>query len=153
MIDRREAILAQLLAIATAVPGVTTAARNRLSPSDQETPSIIIYDGDENIVEGDDEAGSTRRPPDKPRRLIMVPLIEVLLGDATATAGSSINAIRVALLAAILTDATLASLTQDQGRGIHYHGCTFGAGLGRSLEANMVLNFSFTYPLRAQELQ
>jgi hypothetical protein len=156
--DRREAILAQLLAIATAVPGVVTAARNRLSPTDQESPSIIIYDGDEQVSEETDRPGEIKRPANKPRIVYMMPTVEVSLGDTAADAGTSINAIRTYLFKAVIQDATLASLvvsdltSPPMARGIHYLGCTFGAGLGRSLQANMVLQFAFTYILSLNDL-
>ncbi|WP_375782912.1 hypothetical protein ACE10Z_23650 [Bradyrhizobium sp. Pha-3] len=156
--DRREAILVQLLAIATAAPGVTTAARNRLAPTDDESPSIIIYDGDEMVLESSDAPGEIRRPARKPRVVPMAPTIEVLLGASPANAGTVINGIRKYLIKTIIQDETLASLvvsdmtSPPMARGIHYLGCTFGAGLGRSLQADMVLNFAFTYVLNIDEL-
>lgn len=158
MTDRREAILVQLLAIATAVPGVKTAARNRLAPSDAESPSIIIYDGDEQVLDTSDTPGEIKRPASKPRIVPMAPTIEVLLGAPPENAGTLINAIRAYLIKTIIRDETLASLVvSDMGsppmaRGIHYLGCDFGAGLGRSLQADMILNFAFTYILNIDEL-
>jgi hypothetical protein len=154
MTDRREAILAQLLVIATAAPGVTTAARNRMTPTDQESPSIIIYDGDEEVMETSDRPGEIRRPAAKPRIVAMAPTIEVSLGASAATAGTLVNAIRAYLFKTIIQDPTLAGLVigdtatpTNIARGIHYLGATMGSDLGRSLQANMVLNFAFTYVL------
>ena|SRR5579859_1315982 len=151
MTDRREAILAQLLVIATAAPGVNTAARNRMAPTDDESPSIIIYDGDEATLETDDGPGDLRRPSNKPRRIAMSATLEISLGALPANAGTDINGLRAYLLKTILQDDTLLGLVQD-AKGIHYLGCTMGSDLGRSLQANMILNFAFTYVLSVGDL-
>lgn len=149
MTDRREAILAQLLAIARAVPGVNLAARNKLSPNDTDLPAIIIYDGDE--VSSDADPDGTR-PANAPRRITMQPAIEIAFGDHPEDIGTSINVMRAALIKAICTDTTLIGLALDRN-GIRYLGCVSGgAGLGRSQEATMLLNFAFTYALRPDEL-
>jgi hypothetical protein len=156
--DRREAILAQLLAIATDAPGVKTAARNRDAPSDEESPAIIIYDGDEQVSDDTDRPGEIRKVAVKPRIVAMSPTIEVVLGASPADAGTLINALRIYLFKTILQDETLAALvvnsvaTPPVARGIHYLGCEMGSALGRSLQANMVLNFAFTYVLNVLEL-
>lgn len=158
MTDRREAILVRLLAIATAAPGAVTAARNRDAVADVESPAVIIYDGDEIVSETTDAPFEIRRPAVKPRIVAMSPTIEVSLGDAPANAGTAINALRAYLLKTILQDQALASLVvSDMGsppvaRGIHYLGCTMGSGLGRSLQANLILNFAFTYVLSVEDL-
>ncbi|MBR0687347.1 hypothetical protein JQ594_15555 [Bradyrhizobium manausense] len=156
--DRREAILAQLLAIATAAPGVRTAARNRDAPSDEESPAIIIYDGDEQVLESSDVPGNIQKPATKPRIIPMSPTIEVMLGGKPEEVGTKINDLRVYLLKTIIQDETLASLvvsdvaSPPMARGIHYLGCSMGSNLGRSLQANLVLNFAFTYVLNILEL-
>lgn len=155
--DRREAILAQLLAIATEAPGIKTAARNRDAPSDEESPAIIIYDGDEQVSETSDAPFEIRKPAIKPRIVAMSPSIEVALGAAPSAAGTAINAMRAYLYKTIIQDETLASLViSDMGsppmaRGIHYLGCSMGSDLGRTLQANLVMNFAFTYVLDVLE--
>lgn len=151
MTDRREAILAQLLVIATTTPGVKTAARNRDAPSDEELPAIIIYDGDEATLETDDAPGDLRRPSAKPRRVAMTATLEISLGAQPEDVGTDVNVLRAYMIRTILQDATLLSLVQD-GKGIHYLGASMGSDLGRALQANMILNFAFTYLLSVSDL-
>jgi hypothetical protein len=109
----------------------------------------VIYDGDE--VSSDADPDNTR-PTNAPRRVTMQPAIEIAFGDLPENIGTSINVMRAALIKAICTDATIIGLVLDRF-GTRYLGCVMGgAGLGRSQEATMLLNFAFTYALRPDEL-
>lgn len=147
-VDRREQILARLLVIALNVSGITTAVRNKPGLNENDLDAIVIFDGDEMGDERDPEGS---RPANAPRRVIMQPTLEISAAGAPETVGTSINGYRARLVKAICNDATLQSLCNDR-TGIRYLGCTTGAGLGQTLEANMVLNFTFAYRLSPDEL-
>jgi hypothetical protein len=146
MTDRRELILSRLLAIATAIPGVNVAARNRLSPDDTDLPAVTILEGDETAEETDPEA----RPANAPRQVTMVPEIVIAIGDNPETLGTSINAMRAALYKAITNDATLLGLVVN-GRRIRYIGAGTELGYGRTMEGTMAMRFAFTYLLIPSE--
>ncbi len=148
MTDRREAILARLAAIAGSVPGVTLAARNKLNPTDQQLPAIIIFDADE---EADDKDPEQSRPVNAPRRVKLVPQITIQLGTVPDDVGTQLNKMRAALVKAIMTDATLPSLTLDRF-GIHYLGCSTELSPARTMVGTMWVHMRFTYPLRPDEL-
>jgi hypothetical protein len=148
MTDRREVILAQLVVLAQAVPGVNLAVRNRLDPSDTDLPAIIIFDGDE---EGDEQDPANTRPTTAPRRITMIPEICIQRGDRSDEVGTNLNAMRANFIGAVLNDATLISATVDS-LGIRYIGCVSDLGRGRSMEGTMWLNFHFTYALIPSEL-
>lgn len=147
-IDRREQILARVLAISKAVTGISNAYRNKPQLNEDELPVIIIFDGDEQSDERDPEGS---RPTNAPRRVIMNPSIEIIAGGAPEDIGSVVNGFRAKLIKAISTDATLISLVTDR-MGIRYLGCLSGSGLGSTMDANLVLNFAFTYRLFPDEL-
>ena len=149
MVDYRENILTRLVALAAGVPGINLAARNKINPSDQELPAIIVFDADELGDEADPD--KAMRPPNAPRRVRLTPEIAIMFEKDTPNIGSSLNAARTAMIKAIMTDATLAAYTQD-GRGIYYLGCTTDLARGRSTEGTMSLHFAFNYALRASDL-
>lgn len=147
-VDRREQILARLLVIAGAIPGIANAVRNKPGLNENDLDAIVIYDGDE---QGDERDPENTRPTNAPRRVIMQPTIEISAAGAPETIGTSINGYRANLIKKICSDTTLISLCIDR-TGIRYLGCNTGAGLGSTLEANMVLNFTFAYRLFPDEL-
>ena len=147
MADIRESILARLVVIATAVTGVTTVVRNRGALTDAKRPAIIIMDADEVGDDGDPD----RRPPASMRRVGMTPQIYLLLSGNAESVGASLNALRAKTVKAIMQDATLIDLTLDNV-GIRYDGCSTGLAMGRSMEGEMLLSFTFTYLLKAADL-
>ena len=147
MVDKREDILARLLVVVGAVTGVTTALRNQTPVSESKLPAVVVFDADELGVNEDPE----RRVPAALRRVVMSPQIFILVQDDTAAVGKTLNDLRASVVKAILTDAALIDITHDNV-GIRYEGCLTGLALGRKIEGQMALNFSFTYILNAAEL-
>ena len=148
-IDRREQILARLLVIATGIPGITTAVRNKFGGlNETDLDAIAICDGEE---QGDERDPENTRPTNAPRRIVMMPSIEISAAGPPETVGTTINGYRAKLVKGICSDATLISLCTDR-TGIRYLGCQSGAGLGSTMDANMVLQFAFTYRLFPDEL-
>lgn len=145
--DRREEILARLAAIAAGIDGVKTAARNKDEFSDLARPAVVLIDGDEEAHDSDPPT----RPTTAPRLVALKPEIVILLSGAPESVGSSLNALRTALIKAILTDAILIGIVHDR-IGTRYIGCVINIGRGRAVEGELRLHFVFTYALRAEEL-
>lgn len=147
MTDRREAILARLLAVAQSIAGIVKAARNVTELSEAQRPAIILFDGTESADDTDPKA----RPGNAPRLITMSPQFEITLGAASEDIGTALNVLRAALMKAVMTDATIAGLVLDR-EGTRYQGASFGAEGGRVAEGSMQLDFTFTYVLRPDEL-
>lgn len=147
MFDRREAILARLVEIATGIEGIAKVYRNKDEIPEKSRPAIVIWDADESA----DDSDPTGRPVGAPRRVGMTPEIYILLGSSPEDIGTSINLIRSRVIAAIYSDATLKGLTVN-GEGIRYEGCATALSRGRSMEGEMGLSFTFTYLLSHAEL-
>ncbi|MES2845638.1 MAG: hypothetical protein V4747_11465 [Pseudomonadota bacterium] len=145
--DKREAILARLLTIATAVPGITTAARNALNLSQIKLPSIVIFDGDEEAQ----AAPSATRSASAPVLVSMSPEIVIAVADTKAQVGTVLNGFRSALVKAILTDATLAGLVAANG-GISYLGCSSGLARSSDMAGELGVNMTFLYVLTPSQL-
>lgn len=157
MTDRREAILEQLVAIAAATPGINIAGRNYYDPPDKLLPAAVVFEGDEEV---DDRDQSLGRSGTTPVRVHMVPYIVVTAmappgnianGVWNDNLGPKLSAIRVSLVKAILTDATLASIYGTNGRVI-YKGMASEIVPGRSTIGRVSLNFQITYTLKSFEL-
>jgi hypothetical protein len=160
--DRREKILERLEAIAAAMPGVVLAGRNVIDPPDNQLPAIIVFEGDEETDERDQELGRQGRTP---VRVHMTPHIVITAKTAPddfhrATdgaltwkdnLGAAMNAMRVALIKAIVTDATLAALYGHNGRAV-YRSMLGDLQAGRATIGRMSLTFVITYPLAVGEL-
>lgn len=145
MADPREDILVRLLAVATAIPGVNSTARNDPDFGELNRPSMTIFEGDEQAEDADPVRS---RPANSPRRVTMTPQIVIAVGDDAETVGSTINGLRAALIKAVLTDATLQNLTaSNRGAGLWYEGSSTELGRGRTMEAEMTVAFSFQYIL------
>jgi hypothetical protein len=149
MTDKREAILARLVAIAGTIQGVVTAARNQPDVDDEARPAIVILDADE--AADDADPASTMRGSAARRRVGMTPEIYILLGANPENVGTAINAMRAKVIKAILTDATLNTILGTNG-AIRYEGCATGLSRGRSLEGEMGVSFTFSYILNPADL-
>jgi hypothetical protein len=146
--DKREAILARLAAVAAAVPGINTVARNQDEISEHKRPAIVIFDADETADERAEQQGHSGRAPNL---VEMTPEVMILLGAVPERVGSALNETRAALIKAVLSDAQLIALTGPNGR-VRYAGCTTHLGHGRSMEAAMGVHFSFAFVLRPDQL-
>lgn len=142
--DRREDVIARLVEIAAAVPGIVTAARNVDTLSERQRPGIIVFDGDEAVE---------LPPPNRrgPSIVAMTPEIVLALGDTAGAVGTSLNAFRVQFLKAVLTDTALSGLVGPNGR-VLYQGCATAFARGRTMEGEMGISLSIEYPLNPGEL-
>jgi hypothetical protein len=146
--DRRELLLQQLQLIAEQIPGIRTVYRNQTKISAMRRPAIIILDADETGTAGEFALG---RPPKAPSIMSLDPEIWVMLGGTPETVGSDLNGFRLTIIAAVLSDPTLADLVSITG-GVQYQGCITDLGVGRDMEGAMMLKFSLHYPLLTNEM-
>jgi hypothetical protein len=146
--DKREAILARLVAVAGGLAGVKTAVRNQDEISERARPAIVVFDADEVADESSGDRGRARQGPNL---VEMSPEALILLGAPPDTVGTALNAMRAKLIRAVLTDNELAVLTGTNGR-VRYLGCNTHLGPGRSMEGSMGVQFAFAYVLRPDQL-
>lgn len=146
--DKREALLARLVEIATGVPEIKTAARNQDEISERARPAIVIFDADETADERANEQGHAGRAPNI---IEMSPEALILLGGTPERVGTALNEMRAAFVKAVLTDTELATITGTNGR-VRYVGCSTHLGHGRSMEGSMGVHFAFAYVLRPDQL-
>ncbi len=149
MPDTREEILARLVEVVTSVPGAVQVLRNQLGLSETARPAIIILDADE-AAEEEDLPGS--RSADAPQRIAMTPELFVLVSHRAAGLGAELNTLRRRILRRVLTDGPLAALVGPNG-SIRYAGCGTALALGRSMEGEMSLSFTFRYVLKPSKLE
>ena len=71
--DRREDILARLLAIASGIDGVTRAYRNKDEIPETSRPAIVILDGDEAANDADPSARPTTVSPFSLKSMVCAP--------------------------------------------------------------------------------
>jgi hypothetical protein len=150
--DRREQILARLLAILESVGGVRVAVRNRGELPPAKRPAVILLDADEI---------ARTAPPQQRGRLTMMPNlvdmspeIYVVMDQRepqNESIGEDMNALRIAIMKAIMSDDPLAAILGSNG-DIQYNGCETDMASGRSLEGQMHIRMTFTYALRPSEL-
>jgi len=145
--DRREEILARLVVIAETIPGITRAARNRQDVSGAARPAIIVTDGHE--VCQPPPNGS--RPTTAPSLVDMTPEIVILYSAKAEDVGTGINALRLALIKAILGDTDLQNSTGTNGF-IRYDGMLNELTRAKDVAAETNVNFTLSYPLIVSEL-
>lgn len=149
MSDVREDILARLEAVLKGVPGYgLTVQRNPLDVPESARPFAALFDGDEEV----DRAGANQQPA-RAAALVMTMRPGLYLVDrkSNGAVGQAVNALRAAVIKAVMADVPLASLTYN-GTGVSYEGCATSLARGRSIEADIDLRFAFTYRLRPDQL-
>lgn len=145
--DRRETILARLLVILDSIQTGLTAERNAPTIDPDARPALILFDGDEVAEPSDPNRGG----PPSMRRVTMSPDIVILASAPNENIGAAINALRMKVLQAVLTDATLLGYTIN-GRDVVYAGAQQIVEDGRRVEGAMALSFEITYRLHTSEL-
>lgn len=143
MADRREAVLARLLALAQEIPGVRMAVRNTTSISDNARPAIIILDGDESRRTGASGRG--------PMIMDMTPEIYILRGGKPEEIGAGLSALRTAFLRAVLFDDTLADIIGANGE-IAFDSTQTDLASGRTMAGNAGIGLRIAYPFIPSEL-
>jgi hypothetical protein len=147
-LDRREMLLARLVGIAQSIPGIKSVYRNQAQISERQRPAIVVIDGHEEGALGSFALG---RPLASPGIMRLLPEIYIMVGTSAAAIGSDINAFRLALLPAVLTDPELQDLIGTTG-GIEYQGCVTDLGRGETTEGFMQLHFALHYALKLSEI-
>jgi hypothetical protein len=144
--DRREQILARLVAIVKTVSGIENVYRNQGDISDSTRPASRIFDGGETISD------RMLQPHQQPSRaggiITMQPVVTIELGGKPEDIGPDLNALRLKMIKAVLSDAQLAGIAGNNGR-INYTGCETNLAPGG---IDMLLNFAIAYPLIVREL-
>ena len=148
MTDKRELILARLVALAAGVTGVANAYRNADEVTEAQRPAVVVYDADEAASSADLGRG---RPSATVRRIAMTPQVFILLTGKPAGVGTALNGIRAALISAIQSDATLQAIVGPNG-SIAYDGFSTTLSRGRAVEAEGALSFTFNYILNPADL-
>lgn len=147
MIDKREAIMARLVALGADTEGVTTAARNRNNIAEDERPAMLFLDADEAA----DQSDPSGRPANAPRFVSMTPEMYILLAGKPENVGTELNTLRRRFLAKVFTDSQLAALVGTTG-SIRYEGCATSLHLGRQMNGDMGLSLTFRYVLHPADL-
>jgi len=145
--DKREAILERVSAICLTVPGFSSSVRNRGLRSNEQRPACVLLDGDESSKLVHDTRNKGRAGAMTPQIMIMRPELFVLLPEKRPTnvdVGQDLNEKRIALIAAIAEDASLAALLGSNG-GVVYNGCVTDLKSGSAATGQMRLDFAYTY--------
>lgn len=147
MADLRETILARLLVVAKAIPGVETCERNLDDIGDAALPAIILFDGDEEASENMKARGLA------PNTVEMLPSFEIHYGDVPENVGTTANEWRAKLIKAILSDAALAtSCGNIPNAGARYVRTTTGLSAGRNAIAKQTVAFGIHYSFKPSAL-
>jgi hypothetical protein len=144
MTDKREAILVRLLEIAAGLDGIKYAARNDINIGDEQLPSAIVLDSEEEV-----DADQLRRNVAAlaPMLVHMTPQTSLLVLEGAV--GTVLNGLRAQFVRAVLSDAVLASLAGTGGGrssgAVRYLGCALRLQEGRAIIGNLVLRFQISY--------
>lgn len=151
MIDKREEILSRLEAILSGL-GAYMVVRNPPHIDDSIDNWIALFDGREEPPAerpANQRAGAVVNAA--PAEMTMLPEIYIAASEASAAAGKSLNATRIAIVKAIMSDGPLFDLTAEK-RSIDYNGCETGFTLGRKVGSGMLVKFAISYTLRIADL-
>jgi hypothetical protein len=150
MIDQRENILSRLTVACGAVDGVASAARNRLDVATLARPAIVILDGHEQLV--DTPLAARGQVTSGVQRMELAPQIAVhIRANNAVDAGALLSLYRTRIVAAVLSDTTLAGYLGTNGR-MRYEGATVAPPAPEGNEHRIDLMLVFTYVLRLEDL-
>ena len=144
-VDVREDILARLLVVVAAIPGMKSFHRNNVDITEDQLPAAIVFDGDETTVAGND--GS--RPSNRPLLVEMTP--EIVIAEQSGEVGSDLTTLRRELIKRVLLDTELNAMTGSNGK-ISYASCQTDVGWMRSLHGALRAQFVIKYPLKPDQL-
>lgn len=137
--DVRELILQRITELLV-VRGISSSARNAGGFSDGAAlPGVILFDGDE--MARDLPTGRGGRSP---YAVTMHPIIQITAQGDDSAIGSTLNDLRLRIMAAVLQDAELAGLSAD-GVGVRYQETLTRFTPGRAMQGDMVIRFSILY--------
>lgn len=151
MADTREDVLARLLEVVAAIPGMRSAHRNNVDIPEDQLPAVIVLDGDEETT-GDTQ----NRQSNSPVMVQMTPGILVQVQDDNVVIGSMVTTFRRELIKRVLFDTELnALIAKSAPRGdaaIRYLGCQTDVGWSRAGYAALAAQFNFKYWLKPDQL-
>lgn len=148
MSDRREQVLARLLAIAEETGLFTEVVRNKTDVTGKRRPACVILDADEAASESSYDRG---RPQGTPDIVLMTPEVYLLAEKRPEDLGPALNVLRAAMIKAVKTDSTLGGILGTSGE-VRYQGCQTDLGKGRQMQGEMVISFAFKYTVKHEEL-
>lgn len=142
MADKRELILARILAICGAVEGVKSVRRNEIGVPRGDQPGIVLLDGDEEVYRTLGRP-NTHLPP-QIMRLRFGLFIQVKDMKPAEANGTLLNTIRVATIKALVEDTGLRTLIGTNG-AVEYRGAITDLKAGAALSGEMNLEFTCNY--------
>jgi len=145
-VDIREQILARVFEVISDIPGIRSAHRNDGDIPEDSLPAAILFDGDEEVVNGE------TRKLGRPTPVHMTP--EIVIAERTVgQIGSALTPLRRALITGVLVDAQLEQIVNPPGGGgVRYLGCQTDIGWMRSMHGALRAQFLFTYNLKPEDL-
>lgn len=158
--DRREEALSRLHTVLKTIEGLAEdpyndgapcAFRNRDGLPDERLPAIVLMDADE---EADLEARNRNRDARSPNLVIMKPEIYFQVKPSkpdNASIGQDVNAFRVKILKAVMSDSTLKDILGTNGE-IFYAGCGTDLARNQPLKGQVGVAFWLRYALIPGEL-
>ncbi len=149
MIDKREAILSRLVEVIEGASVFSSVYRNNPNPNEGRMPAAVVFDADEEAASMPDTA--RYREAGAPQFMTMRPEIYVLIAANAANAGPRLSELRAAVYRAIAEDKELSDLVGTNGR-ISLSACRSQFAVGRSMQAELRMEFAFTYGLWARDL-
>lgn len=134
-VDKREAVMVRLLAIARDIEDIESAERNATLMDSSEQRRISVLEGDEEVNEdfGNHHAGDKGI-------VVMIPQILIACGAKTREVGSDLNMIKRRVTKAIVTDTELLELTVKR-RSVRYAGMNSDLAFAALMEGKMALRF------------
>ncbi|QDW39009.1 hypothetical protein FFI89_018770 [Bradyrhizobium sp. KBS0727] len=145
-VDKREAVMVRLEAIARDIEDIDIAARNATLMDSVDQRRISVLEGAEEVTE---DFGS-RHASDK-GMVIMVPQLLIACGARTRDVGSDLNMIRARLIKAVMTDTELLALTVNR-RSIRYAGMDSDLAFAMLMEGRMAVRFRIAVMLDPKAL-
>jgi molybdenum cofactor biosynthesis enzyme len=149
MIDRREAILSRIVEVIEATSEFAVVSRNKPNAGEGRMPEAVVFDADEESAVMPDT--SRWREADAPQLMTMRPEIYVLIAANAANAGPRLSELRAAVYRAIVEDKELSDLVGRTGR-IIMQACRSQFAVGRTMQAELRIEFAITYVLWARDL-
>jgi hypothetical protein len=149
MTDVREAIIARMMVLLAAIPGVDEVTRNVIVADDDtsRTKRIALLEGDEMAAEEDPVA----RPANAPRTIHMHPQMLLSNFAKSVDVGTGLAAVRAAIIKSFASDSQLIALTLNN-RGGRYLGMDSDLVFAGAMLGQTSLKFQFTYVLRPDSL-
>ncbi len=148
MTDQRELIMARLAEVAN-VAGVKTVSRNRIDFDDTQLPAVGVLEGDEEVAPN--SLGRAARASGRPYIVTAAPQIFIRVGGPSADIGACLNALRAAIIKALLNDQQLNALAADDG-GVQYAGMNSQLHAARSMIGATAMVFVVKYLLYPDRL-